>query len=243
GHHDEDSPQVYIGNLGATLKELTSAYSIFANTGESQRPFTISYIKDPDGKEIYRSGHMAYHATSPGVSYLMQGMLADVMDKGTAARARKMGFASPAGGKTGTTNDFHDAWFVGFTERLTCGAWVGLDEPKRISSSGYGSQLALPLWVDVMKAAEKMGYVREVPRARPVFEDVLLCRHSGGLANRGCERQKVAYKAAIPTDMVPGECSQHRGNLLSENSGIKQTTSAEQAEKRSVVQRIRDWFR
>jgi penicillin-binding protein 1A len=243
GHHDEESPQVYIGNLGATLKELTSAYSIFANTGESQRPFTISHIADPDGHEIFRSGHMPYHATSPGVSYVMQGMLADVMDKGTGAQARKMGFKSPAGGKTGTTNDFHDAWFVGFTERLTCGAWVGLDEPQRISSSAYGSQLALPLWVDVMKAAEKIGYVREVPRARPVFEDVLLCRHSGGLANSGCQRQKVAYKAAIPSDLIPGACSMHRGNLLTENADAHPSAPAGQAEKRSVVQRIRDWFR
>lgn len=243
GHHDEETPQIYIGNLGATLKELTSAYSVFANTGESQRPFAISHITDPEKNEIYRSGHMPYHATSPGVSYIMQGMLSGVMDKGTGKRARAMGFKSPAGGKTGTTNDFHDAWFVGFTERLTCGAWVGLDVPKRISSSGYGSQLALPIWVDVMKQAEKLGYTREIPRARPVFEDLLLCRHSGGLANRGCQSQRVAYKASIPSDLVPQACSVHSGNLLNENASASPAPAGSARPKRNVLQRIRDWFK
>lgn len=244
GKHDEDSPQVFIGNLGATLKELTAAYAIFANNGESQRPFAIDRITDSAGNEIYRSGQMAYRATSPGVSHIMQGMLADVMDKGTGSKARAMGYKSPAGGKTGTTNDFHDAWFIGFSERLTCGAWVGLDVPERIAASGYGSQLALPIWVDVMKSAESMGLIREVPRARPVLQELLLCRHSGGLANSGCQQGQVAYPAQVPAGMVPAPCTVHGGRLLAENA--PQGTAPPEAGsrgRRGLVQRIRDWLR
>ena len=243
GHHDEDSPQVYIGNLGATLKELTAAYSIFANNGENQRPYAIDKIANAEGNEIYRSGHMPYRSTSPGVSHLMHEMLSDVVDKGTGARARSMGFKSHAGGKTGTTNDFHDAWFIGFTERLTCGAWVGLDEPKRISGSGYGSQLALPIWVDVMKKAEALNYTRKVSNARPVVERVLLCRHSGGLANRGCQLQKVSYQASIPTELIPRECDAHSGRLLAENTRARRSDSSDKKPRRKFLQRVRDWFR
>ena len=75
------------------------------------------------------------------------------MTRGTAASARSLGFKLPAAGKTGTTNDYKDAWFVGFTSSLTCGVWVGFDQPATISSQGYGSALALPIWTQVMSKA------------------------------------------------------------------------------------------
>jgi penicillin-binding protein 1A len=244
GNHENKSAQAYIGNLGATLKELTAAYSVFANSGESQRPFTISKIDDAKGGNLYRSGRMPYSATSPGVSYLMYDMLADVMEQGgTAARARSMGFKSPAGGKTGTTNDFHDAWFVGFTERLTCGAWVGLDEPVRISSGAYGGRLALPIWVDAMKKAEALGYLREVPRARPVFGKVQLCKVSGGLANRECQSQNAAYSFEIPRECIPVGCAVHGGGMLAGNQVGPPVAPSIPKRKPGLLQRIRNFFR
>jgi len=84
--------------------------------------------------------------------------MTQVLQHGTAASARSLGWTKPAAGKTGTTNDYHDAWFVGYTKSLTCGVWVGLDQPQTIIAKGYGAALALPIWIDVMNAAPSQRY-------------------------------------------------------------------------------------
>ena len=83
-------------------------------------------------------------------------LMEEVLTRGTAASARSLGFRLPAAGKTGTTNDYKDAWFVGYTSTITCGVWVGFDQPMTIVPHGYGAALALPVWVQVMnKAAQR----------------------------------------------------------------------------------------
>jgi membrane carboxypeptidase/penicillin-binding protein len=74
------------------------------------------------------------------------------MTRGTAAKSAELGLRKPAAGKTGTTDHFVDAWFLGYTQGLTCGVWVGFDHPKTIMHGGYGAELALPIWVDVMQS-------------------------------------------------------------------------------------------
>src|SRR5207302_6051043 len=86
----------------------------------------------------------------PGAVWMTSQVMEDVLIKGTAASARSLGFKLPAAGKTGTTNDYKDAWFLGYTSALTCGVWVGFDQPTTIISRGYGAALALPVWVQVM---------------------------------------------------------------------------------------------
>ncbi len=81
-----------------------------------------------------------------------------VIDHGTASAARALGWTRPAAGKTGTTNDYQDAWFVGYTWSLTCGVWVGFDHPQQIAPRGYGAALALPIWVEAMNAAPPQRY-------------------------------------------------------------------------------------
>jgi penicillin-binding protein 1A len=85
-------------------------------------------------------------------------VLTQVLDHGTGATAKSLGLTRPAAGKTGTTNDYHDAWFVGYTGSLTCGVWVGLDKPQTIMPHGYGAALALPIWVDVIQSASLQRY-------------------------------------------------------------------------------------
>jgi membrane carboxypeptidase/penicillin-binding protein len=85
----------------------------------------------------------------------MADMLADVVDSGTGSAARRFGFDLPAGGKTGTTNDYRDAWFIGFTPALVAGVWVGYDQPRAIRQNGYASDLAVPLWARFMKSATR----------------------------------------------------------------------------------------
>lgn len=203
------SPQIYIGNLGATLKSLTSAYSLFPNNGKRCRPFLIDRIETADGEMIFRSGKIEYEVIRTGAAWVVTQMLSKVTERGTAAAAQALHLKSPIAGKTGTTDDFKDAWFVGFSPALTCGVWVGLDDPERIVWQGYGSRLALPIWGDIMKQAEANGFAggQFVP---PAMQSVSLCRQSGQLAVPACG--DAAAHVAVPADLVPtAECSVHHG--------------------------------
>src|SRR5262249_42811228 len=88
---------------------------------------------------------------SPQVAYQMTSMLQDVIERGTGAPARELGVRGPVGGKTGTTDDYRDAWFVGFSSSVVVGVWGGFDHPARIAAEGYGARIALPIWADFMK--------------------------------------------------------------------------------------------
>jgi penicillin-binding protein 1A len=151
-------PSVYLGTFETTLKDLTSAYTIFPNGGTRRQPYLIERIDDSDGTVLYRAAHINTHALDSNICALMTSIMEQVLDHGTAAVARSLGFNKPAAGKTGTTNEFKDAWFIGFTQSLTCGVWVGLDKPQTIVSKGYGSALALPVWAEFMNAASARKY-------------------------------------------------------------------------------------
>ncbi len=214
----ERTPQLFIGNLGATIKTLTGAFSIFANNGVKKRPYVIDRIVDRDGNLVYESGQQELRVISPGLASMMDDMLQGVMAPGgTGARARSLGFESQAGGKTGTTNDYHDAWFCGYTPRLTCGVWTGLDQPQRIMHRGYGSTLALPIWTDVMKHAEKLGYTRDIPQARAATASIELCNVTAALATQNCRAHGHAYTEDAPYELIPKVfCSLHKGRPAQE---------------------------
>ena len=108
----------------------------------------------------------------------MSSMLSDVVNHGTAYKARQAGFTLPAAGKTGTTNDYLDAWFVGFTPRLVTGVWVGFDQPKTIISNGYAGDLTVPIWAGFMKAATRGDKPDGFERPASVV-GVNVCRASG----------------------------------------------------------------
>jgi len=122
---------------------------------------------------------------------MMSSMLADVIDHGTAYRARQAGFTVPAAGKTGTTNDYVDAWFVGFTPHVVTGVWIGFDQPQTIIANGYGGELAVPIWAGFMKTATK-GQGSDWFKAPPEVTAVNVCRISGKLPNDGCSSVQVA---------------------------------------------------
>ena len=127
----------------------------------------------------------------------------EVLTRGTAASARSLGFKLPAAGKTGTTNDYKDAWFVGYTSSITCGVWVGFDQPTTIIPHGYGAALALPVWTQVMnKAAQRYPAERVSAAGRNAGShrllhlerdrDQRLCRGGHRLRNRSAGRQNSA---------------------------------------------------
>jgi penicillin-binding protein 2D len=119
--------------------------------------------------------------------------MADVINAGTAAGARRLGFKLPAAGKTGTTNDFNDAWFIGFTPKLVTGVWVGFDHPQTILPNGFAADIAVPFWTAFMKVAT----VNDTPEwFTPPYgvTTAVVCRLSGKLASEGCDHAEVVGK-------------------------------------------------
>ena len=179
-------PSLALGSGDVTLQSLTAAYAGFANHGDVPRPLLIRRVEDRDGHVLYAAEDSTTHAVSATTAFLMTSMMADVINAGTGARARSLGFTLPAAGKTGTTNDFNDAWFVGFTPSLVAGVWVGFDQPHTILPNGFAAEVAVPVWANFMKAATKGNKpVWFSPPAGIVTANV--CRLSGKLATEGCE--------------------------------------------------------
>ena len=154
----DDLPNVPAVALGAgevTLAAITSAYGAFANGGLLTPPSMIRKVVDADGAVLFEQSPAARQVIRPVTAYLMADMLRGVIDAGTGSAARRYGFALPAGGKTGTTNDYKDAWFVGFTPSVVAGVWIGFDQPHTIRRGGYASELAVPIWGRFMKEATR----------------------------------------------------------------------------------------
>src|SRR5204863_7862046 len=130
---------------------------------------------------LFEEEASSHRAITEVTAFLMTNMLADVVNAGTAASARRFGFTLPAAGKTGTTNDFNDAWFVGFTPSLVAGVWVGFDQPQTILPNGFAAEVAVPLWAGFMKVATK-GDRPEWLDIPPGITSARVCRLSGRLA-------------------------------------------------------------
>ena len=199
-------PSLALGSGEVTLQSLTAAYAAFANHGVVPKPLLIRRVEDREGNVLYSSEESGTRAISDVTAYLMSSMLADVVNAGTAAKARTLGFTLPAAGKTGTTNDYHDAWFVGFTPSLVAGVWVGFDQPQTILPNGFAADVAVPLWASFMKAATK----GEKPRWLSMPGGIVtadVCRMSGKLAAEGCahadvidEHDQLAKRSMVYTE-------------------------------------------
>jgi membrane carboxypeptidase/penicillin-binding protein len=146
-----DYPSIVLGGIEVAPIEIARAYAILANEGFEVQPFAVSEVVDKDGKVIQGHQLKAEQVLAPGVAYQIDTMLQYVIDHGTGAGARRLGFRRPAAGKTGTTNDEKDAWFAGFTPDLLAVVWTGFDKKEVIGLTG--AQAALPIWVTFMKAA------------------------------------------------------------------------------------------
>ena len=148
-------PSVALGSGEVTLSAITAAYGAFANNGSIFRPHLVRRVLDRDGVLLFETKIVPQRAIRPVTAYLMADMLRGVIDGGTAYGVRQLGFSLPAGGKTGTTNDYRDAWFIGFTPSIVSGVWVGYDQPETIRRHGYAAELAVPMWTRFMKIATK----------------------------------------------------------------------------------------
>jgi penicillin-binding protein 1A len=210
-------PSIYLGAFESDLKDVTAAYSAFAAQGQRNEPYLIERIDEADGHIIYQARPVRKQVMSPAIAWMTAQTARGVIEHGTAASAKSLGLTRYAAGKTGTTDDYKDAWFVGFTNSLTCGVWVGFDQPQSIQERGYGATLALPIWVKVMEKASRQKYPDgPFPAPEPLVH-VRLCSVSNRIATDGCAVAGDSYEIALPQSLVPAQsCPIHAGRQLGE---------------------------
>ena len=144
-------PSIVLGTAEVAPFEIASAFSVLANSGLRATPLSILEVFDRHGRRVERRPVEIEQVIEPETAYLVTHLMEGVLDRGTAGRARRMGFRRPAAGKTGTTDDYRDAWFVGFTPNLLAVVWVGFDHRTDLKLAG--SEAALPIWTEFMKQA------------------------------------------------------------------------------------------
>ena len=207
-------PAIYIGSFETNLKDLTAAYSAFPNSGIRKQAYIIERIDNQQHHPIYRAAHISTPALDPSAAWMTSQLMEEVLTQGTDASARSLGFSLPAAGKTGTTNDYKDAWFLGYTSTLTSGVWVGFDQPVTIIPHGYGAALALPVWTQVMNKAASRYPAQELRPTMPI-QRASVCSISNQLATTGCQAVGTAYDIDLPADKVPTvACEVHGGQQM-----------------------------
>jgi penicillin-binding protein 1A len=146
-----DNLSLALGTSDLTLLELTSAYGTLGNQGVWMRPTAIRYVLDANQKLLEENTPQGKQVLSPEVAYVITHMLEGTIERGTGVAAKALG--RPAAAKTGTTNDYSNAWFIGYTPRLATGVWVGYDRPRSLGRDETGSRVAVPIWTTFMSEA------------------------------------------------------------------------------------------
>ena len=206
-------PSLALGTGEVSLLNLTSAYTAFANGGVLQSPVFVRRVEDPNGRVLYRGDSIGRRVLSESTAFLMASMLSDVVNHGTGYTARQTGFTLPAGGKTGTTDDHADAWFIGFTPRLAAGVWVGFDRPQPIGRRAFASVVAVPAWARFMKDATLGSKAEWITRPSGVIH-IRRCKESGGLATEYCELHSDVVDDYVTVGRGPDLCILHNSTTL-----------------------------
>lgn len=203
-------PAIFLGGFEATLCDMTTAYTVFPNLGERVRSHLIRRIGDRDGNVLYEAPRERVAVYHDAAAWMTSQLLEEVLVRGTGARAAKLGLRRPAAGKTGTTNEHRDVWFIGYTSSLTCGVWIGFDRPQTIAPGAYGATLALPLWVRFIQSVPENRYPA-LPLAAPGRAVSLdICRESRLRATPGCKQAGTAEQVRLLPEMLPEkECPLH----------------------------------
>jgi 1A family penicillin-binding protein len=205
-----DVPSLALGSGLVTPLDLTAAYAVFPTLGYRVQPRGIVSVSNADGAVVHQVHTEREQILSEQAAFQMVTMLQDVVDRGTGAGARRSGVRGHVAGKTGSTNDYRDAWFVGFSSKVVVGVWVGFDQPERIMAAGSGARVALPIWSDFMRRVAQR-FPPEPFEAPSGLQDEELCRVSYHRPLDGCPTYIEHFKDG---DEIPSRlCSIHSGSL------------------------------
>lgn len=193
-------PSLSIGAGDITLWEMVRAYSPFANRGVLVEPYGIIRVEDQSGRILEEHEPRRRVVLRESIAFLTTSLMRSVLDEGTGVAARSWGFNLPAAGKTGTTDNHVDAWFMGFTPDLLTGVWVGFDDRTPLGRKQSGSVVALPIWAEFMKRATLGKPALEFPIPEEIVSE-RVCAHSGHRASRYCPpgRTEFFLKGTEPT--------------------------------------------
>ena len=212
-----------LGTSGISPLEIASAYSVIANLGIYNEPYLIQQIEDFQGNRLYEHFYQGVQQYGPDTLYPLLDMMRGVVERGTGKIVRRMGFQHPAAGKTGTTNNKTDAWFIGFTPELAIGVWVGIDSPEmKLGEKQYGSRAALPIFAKTINKIYSLGdfyYLNNSIPLNPkadweIPEGVIkerICKETCCLQTDWCE----SYYEYFLEDNVPeNQCEEYSNPLL-----------------------------
>jgi len=202
----QPTPSMAIGTYNATPLDMAGAYTVFANYGVHLKPWFLSSVRNANGDIVSDFTPEARQVLDPRVAYLTQTLMQGVIDRGTAAGVRGMGFTAPAAGKTGTD---HDAWFAGYSSNLICIIWVGNDDYTDIKLQG--AQAAAPIWADFMKRAQKLPQYSDMKAftAPDGVETIRVDRATGLIADSSCPSD--SFTAAFLNGTAPQSTCSHMG--------------------------------
>lgn len=204
---DEDL-SLSLGSSSISLMEATSAYGVFASGGGLNKPVAIRYIADYEGNLLEEAEPQGQQVLSEGISCQMTKILQGVVERGTGWRAKSLG--RPLAGKTGTSNKYVDAWFIGFSPSIVTGVWTGFDEPRTMGKLETGSRAASPIWVKFMKEALKNTPIEDFTIPKDVIA-VSIDAESGMLATHECEHIIKEYFLADKAPTQP--CDKHQPSM------------------------------
>jgi len=212
----ERNLSIALGSSGVSLLEIVRAYSVFDNTGDLIQPVFITKIADQNGRILEEAIPEKTQVIEKSTAYIMTSLLESVVKNGTGRRARELN--RPAAGKTGTTNNLNDAWFVGYTPEYIAGVWVGFDEEESLGKGETGGVAACPVWVGFMKRA----LANKPVQVFPVPEGIVFAKidaDTGLPAGPGTQKTlfECFKEGTLPTDTSPHPDSGYESDELSKS--------------------------
>lgn len=206
-------PSIALGTAEVTPLEMASAYEVFASEGLYAKPYSILKIEDKNNRVLYQAGPETAAVLDSATCYLMTQALQEVVDGGTAASVRSY-YKGVAAGKTGTTQNSADVWFVGYNTKLSTAIWIGYDNPSRKLSGGFqfGGSACAPIWGRMMASAH-LQYPGSygMPFTRPTaIQDIEVCEDSGEPANAACPNKKLYPVNFL---LLKGQCHLHPNQI------------------------------
>ncbi len=197
-----------LGSVEVSLLEMTRAFNTFANGGVRVEPVMVTKIEDNRGTVIEQHRFDCQPVLRPAVAYIITSMLQSVVNEGTGAAVRAVGYSGPAAGKTGTTDDYTDIWFIGYTPELCCGVWIGFDQKRTIYRGATGGGGAAPIWGEFIKRVRPDSLASREFAIPDSIITTPVCEMSGQLARPSCPR--VVYEVFISGTEPTAQCRLHQ---------------------------------